>query len=265
MKLSISSKKLKNHSNSSTPRSTLSTCSRASSRRNSSKDSTMKTRSPTRLSTLHLCPPLTLPSKLENALANDTMTLAQEKALNKKLASLKTSMPFISQYGANNKAVKELTKQRREVQKQINELFKTTINPLKADQKTVDDKIDALIKEGKEKRGEGEPEIKTQKDQFRDEFKAIRDRKKATYKEWDAKWDNYFAQQRQIKYIQWATKQKQFLLKKKAREDELKRMLAEKEELIDEYLKNPYANESAEIMELTNYCKLLMPKSEEEA
>jgi len=46
---------------------------------------------------------------------------------------------------------------------------------LKADQKTVDNKIDTLIKEGKEKRGEGEGEIKSQKDQFRDEFKALRD------------------------------------------------------------------------------------------
>jgi len=35
---------------------------------------------------------------------------------------------------------------------------------LKIDQKTVDEKIDKLIKEGKEKKGEGEPEIKSQKD-----------------------------------------------------------------------------------------------------
>jgi len=54
------------------------------------------------------------------------------------------------------------------------------------------------------------------------------------------------------------------LLKKKAREDELKRMLEEKEELIDEYLKNPFTKESAEISDLKSYCQLLMPKSEQE-
>ena len=45
----------------------------------------------------------------------------------------------------------------------------------------------------------------------------------------------------------------------------MKRMLAEKETLIDEYLKNPYAQEASEIAELTNYCKLLMPRSQEES
>jgi len=40
-------------------------------------------------------------------------------------------------------------------------------------------------------------------------------------------------------------------------------MLAEKETVIDEYLKNPFAGDVAEVSELTNYCKLLMPRSEE--
>ena len=82
---------------------------------------------------------------------------------------------------------------KRQIQKKINAIYNAEINPCKKEIKDIDDRIDNLYKIKKEKSKEGEPEIKSKKQEFNARIDALEDEKDKVDADWDDKWKAYHA------------------------------------------------------------------------
>ena len=122
------------------------------------------------------------------------MTLADEKISQKELRNLQKSLPHVEPFSAATTKSREIEKEKRKVQKEINVIFNNEINPCKKELKEIDARIDLLYKEKKEKSKENEPEVKEKKSEFNAQIDVLEKEKDQVYEDWDKKWDAYYDQ-----------------------------------------------------------------------
>eukprot|EP01015_Nassula_variabilis_P022328 TRINITY_DN4091_c0_g1_i3.p2 TRINITY_DN4091_c0_g1~~TRINITY_DN4091_c0_g1_i3.p2 ORF type:complete len:167 (-),score=90.93 TRINITY_DN4091_c0_g1_i3:46-546(-) len=128
------------------------------------------------------------------------------------------------------------------------DVYKRQLQSLIKEIEQIEKELDAVHDKSKNEQQEVGPAINTKRDEFLKQIEDLKQKKKDLSKEWDKAWDDYYAQQDEIKQIEWMTKVKGRLLRdeqRKKRDEERRKRDEEELKLQEEEKKkfHPYQEE----------------------